>query len=99
MKKQFNTTSTKRYAQDKLLHQPSQTDLARLHDTSEPGFDAENPPTDENFWAKATVADPGKKILISLRLDPDVLAWFKGKKGRYQTLINQVLRQYMNTHQ
>lgn len=41
------------------------------------------------------VVDPGKKIPISLRIDGDVLAWYKAQPGRYQKRINQVLRQYM----
>ncbi|HJT70666.1 MAG TPA: BrnA antitoxin family protein [Terriglobales bacterium] len=38
---------------------------------------------------------PGKKKQITLRLDPDVLTFFR-KHGRgYQTTINTVLRKYM----
>jgi uncharacterized protein (DUF4415 family) len=32
---------------------------------------------------------------ITLRLDADVLAWFKKEGRRYQTRINQALRQVM----
>jgi uncharacterized protein (DUF4415 family) len=32
------------------------------------------------------------KQLISLRLDADVLAWFRQQGPRYQTYINAVLR-------
>ncbi len=35
------------------------------------------------------------KQQITLRVDADVLAWFKEKPGKYQTLINQALREYM----
>lgn len=37
---------------------------------------------------------PVKKA-ISLRLDADVLAWFKAHSERYQSKINEVLREYM----
>ena len=50
------------------------------------------PPTDSEFWADAVVAPP-KKDRISIRLDADMLAWFRSKP-RYQTLINRVLRRY-----
>ena len=40
------------------------------------------------FW-------PGTKQQITLRLDPDVLAFFRGLGKRYQTTINAVLRRYM----
>ena len=33
---------------------------------------------------------------ISIRLDPDVLHWFRSKGARYQTRINAVLRSYVN---
>jgi uncharacterized protein (DUF4415 family) len=32
------------------------------------------------------------KVAVSLRLDPDVLAWFKHAGGGWQTRINEVLR-------
>jgi uncharacterized protein (DUF4415 family) len=37
------------------------------------------------------------KQQISLRLDADILAWFKKKYPKYQTAINSVLRQYVHT--
>jgi uncharacterized protein (DUF4415 family) len=35
------------------------------------------------------------KQLISLRVDADVLAWFRGRGSKYQTYMNQVLRREM----
>jgi len=32
---------------------------------------------------------------ITIRLDADVIAWFKNQPGRYQTKINGLLRNYM----
>ena len=40
---------------------------------------------------------PVKKA-ISLRLDADVLAWFKTRSEKYQSKINEVLREYMRRH-
>ena len=47
----------------------------------------------------AVVSSPGK-TRITIRLDDDVLDWFKKQVeeaggGNYQTLINQVLREHM----
>ena len=39
------------------------------------------------------------KKAVSLRLDADVLAWFKARNERYQSKINEVLREYMLRHQ
>ncbi len=41
---------------------------------------------------------PNGKTLISIRLDPDMLAWFKKHGKGYQTRINAVLRTYMQAH-
>ena len=38
------------------------------------------------------------KQLVSLRVDTDVLAWFRGRGQKYQTYMNQVLRREMQTH-
>ena len=43
--------------------------------------------------AEAVVGPP--KRLISLRLDADVVDWFRARGPRYQTRINAVLRAYM----
>lgn len=51
-------------------------------------------------WSKAEVGKfyrPLKKQ-VSLRLDADVLAWFKARHPKYQTALNQALREYMESH-
>ncbi|MDD4272869.1 MAG: BrnA antitoxin family protein [Desulfobacter postgatei] len=47
-------------------------------------------------------APPANKTRITIRLDNDILAWFKIKVhdsggGSYQTMINEALRQYIST--
>ena len=37
------------------------------------------------------------KQLVSLRVDADVLAWFRGQGKKYQTYMNKVLRREMQT--
>ena len=49
----------------------------------------------EDFWDDATVVEPAQKLPISLRVDADVLDWFKRQGPRYQSRINAVLRSYM----
>lgn len=39
------------------------------------------------------------KKAVSLRLDADVLAWFKARSEKYQSKINEVLREYMTKNQ
>ncbi len=38
------------------------------------------------------------KQLVSIRVDADVLAWFRGRGKGYQTYMNEVLRREMQTH-
>jgi len=49
----------------------------------------------DDFWASAQVVEPVAKQPISLRVDTDVLDWFKAQGPRYQSRINAVLRSFM----
>ena len=57
------------------------------------------PELGERFWQNAQVVKPIPKTAISIRLDNDVLDWFKTQGKGYQTLINAVLRSYFNHQQ
>lgn len=46
-------------------------------------------------WSDAFVVVPVPKKAISIRLDEDVVDFFKGQGPRYQTRINAVLRRFM----
>lgn len=46
-------------------------------------------------WSDAELVIPARKQPVSIRLDEDVLAFFKETGSRYQTRINEVLRIYM----
>ena len=80
----------------------SQTDFARVDAMQDQDIDLSDVPeiTPEMF-AKAIVRrglTPRVKKQLTLRLDSDVLDWFK-KEGRgYQTRINALLRAYMEEH-
>ena len=50
----------------------------------------------DDFWSETTVVEPVTKQAISLRVDADVLQWFKTQGPRYQSRINVVLRSYMS---
>ena len=53
-------------------------------------------PTDAEFWRDAKLVMPERKIPVSLRLDRDVVDWFKSHGRGYQSRINAVLRSYVN---
>ena len=39
-----------------------------------------------------------KKALLSLRIDSDVVEWFRGQGAGYQSRMNALLRAYMEAH-
>ena len=46
-------------------------------------------------WSDAVLVIPARKKAISIRVDEDVLAYFKSQGEGYQRRINAVLRSYM----
>jgi len=47
-------------------------------------------------WSKAVLVVPPKKKAISIRIDEDVLDYFKDEGEGYQRRMNAVLRSYMD---
>ena len=52
------------------------------------------PETTSAFWADAKVLEPVGKTAISIRIDDDVLEFFRKQGKGYQSKINAVLRSY-----
>jgi uncharacterized protein (DUF4415 family) len=46
-------------------------------------------------WMGLVVGMPEAKEQISIRIDRDVLRWFRSKGSGYQTYINNILRSYV----
>jgi len=74
-------------------------DLARLRRASE-RLIAETSPREladlpADFWQDAELVWPVGRQAISLRVDRDVLAWFRAAGPRYQSRMNAVLRTYV----
>jgi uncharacterized protein (DUF4415 family) len=69
---------------------------AEIHAGLEADPDAH--PTDDAFWKNAKVVLPRRKEVVTMRLDADLLAWFRQQRG-YQTRINAILRSYMNAQE
>jgi uncharacterized protein (DUF4415 family) len=88
-----------RYTAEELKKKVSKTDFAKLDALKDEDIDySDIPELTDDVWEKMQLIDPGKKA-ISIRVDQDVLAWFKNQGGRYQRLINQILRHYMHMQQ
>ena len=52
----------------------------------------------EGFWDAATPQMPKSKTPVSLRVDPDILDYFKGQGDGHLTRMHSVLRAYVDAH-
>lgn len=80
------------------------TDWERLHAMTEEEIErnavedyAENgePDWDGPIWVGGLPGQVPAKLQLTLRIDEDVIDWFKSQGKGYQTRINAVLRQFM----
>ncbi len=95
----INEPGVVRYSTLELKDVKSKTDFKALDALSDHDIDySDLNEQNEQFWARAQVVDYGPKKVISIRIEPDVLDWFKAQKGRYQKLMNEVLKNYMHMH-
>ncbi len=86
--------------EEAILRQDEElTDWERLRRKEEAGIEPEPDPEEgECDWSRARLVVPPPKTAISIRLDDDVLEFFKSKGDGYQTRINAVLRMYMKAN-
>jgi len=73
----------------------SRTDWARIDALKDEDIDHSDIPKLGTAFFKDAILWPGTKKQITIRLDPDVLAFFRKRSKRYQTTINAVLRTYV----
>ena len=90
---------------DRIARGESRTDWAHIDALTDAEIEAQmrdDPDWAELIdidWSKATVVIPVPNDAISIRLDSDVLDFFKASGRGYQTRINAVLRHYMEETQ
>jgi uncharacterized protein (DUF4415 family) len=93
--------SAKRIAKSSAKPVPSRgkADLRLLRRVSDATIRKTSPPEladlPDDFWDEAELVAPMAKVPISLRVDSDVLEWFRDEGPRYQSRMNAVLRSYM----
>jgi uncharacterized protein (DUF4415 family) len=77
----------------------------RVQDPESP-YDPNDRSAVEEFWAGATVRRPGqrgpgkraKKVLLSVRYSPEVVAFFKATGEGWQTRMDEALKEWMASH-
>ncbi len=89
-------TLLRRQADGTVRGKSSRSRLARLTDDqieTMAASDPDHPALDSAFWRQADRLP--RKEAISIKLDDDVLSFFRRQGRGYQTRINAVLRRYM----
>ena len=74
--------------------------LKELQSRSDAEIDySDIPELDDAFFETAVLVTPSAKTQITVRLDSDVLDWFRQQGNGYQTRMNAVLKAYMESQQ
>lgn len=60
--------------------------------------DPDDPGNDPTFWEHAELIYPAPKARVTMRIDQDILNFFKAAGPGYQTRIQAVLRSYVEAH-
>ncbi len=85
----------KRYSLDEIRKLKGATDWNRLAAEGDFRGEAEI----DIDWAAARIVAPENKKMVSLRLDAEVLAFFRKQGKGYQTRINAVLKAYKDAQE
>lgn len=77
----------------------SRTNWAKIDALKDKEIDTSDiPEQGKAFFKRAILRLPEPKTAVTIRLDRQVLDWFKAKGPGYQTRINALLRAYMEAH-
>ena len=96
------STHIVRYTADEITEMRARgedkTDLKRLPSPDDTELETAIEGDDEGQfdWSNAQMGFPRPKQQLTLRLDQDVIDWFKGTGKGYQTRMNAVLRRYVS---
>jgi len=83
----------------KISNKKSRTDWNKVDSMTDSDIDTSDIPSlDSEFFRNAKLRMPSPKKSITVRLDSDVLEWYRGQGKGYQTKINAILRTYMDAH-
>ncbi len=80
------------------MNKQSGTDWKRVDEMTDEEIDTSDiPPLDDNFFAKAKLRMP-KQVSVTMRLDADLMEWFRAQGEEYESLINSALRSYVESN-
>ena len=76
----------------------SLSEISAMRESGEDGTSADAPEAESlgaEFWKSARVVMPAGKTSVHLRLDSDVVEWFRARGKGHLTRMNAVLRAYV----
>lgn len=77
---------------------PARAEELKIRAEAEQDIDySDIPELDEAFFRNAKLVEPSPKEQITMRIDADVLEWFKARGKGYQTRMNAVLKAYVRS--
>lgn len=77
----------------------SRTDWKKIDAMKDKDIDLSDiPELDDDFFKNATLVLPKPKAVVTLRVDADVLEWFRAQGKGYQTLMNAILKGWVEQH-
>ena len=84
---------------DTRRYSPEALKAERARGKTRTRADAPARPVDDDFWRNARVMmPPPNKASVHLRLDADVLDWFRAQGRGHLSRMNAVLRSFMEAH-
>ncbi len=84
---------------DTKQYSPETLKAERAQGKTRTRADAPARSVDDDFWRNARVVmPPPGKTSVHLRLDADVLEWFRGQGKGHLSRMNAVLRSFMDAH-
>jgi uncharacterized protein (DUF4415 family) len=97
----MSANNIKRYSLDELHKLKSKTNLVKIdalttNEIEQLADEEDQEMGNEWDWDSSEIVYPERKQSVHLRLDPEILNFFRGQGPGYQTRINQVLRSYVN---
>ena len=81
------------------LKTQSLTDWKRIDSMKDEEIDLSDiPELGDSFFKNAELVLPKPKVVVTLRVDADVMEWFRTKGKGYQTMMNAVLKGWVEQH-
>lgn len=86
------------YTASDIAKMKSRTNYKRLDNMKDEEIDfSDIPELSDEFWKNVRMLRPSKKEMISLRIDKDILDWFRKHGKGYQGYMNAILKSFVES--